>query len=134
MFAVVYTDVMCFTVHVTSCHCHGRDKRACSMSLCHPSISVCSLTRGALRRQRSAAKFAIEFQRLKCCVWQKKHSKFNQSESLSVSSRKQWLHNYQQLQSKLTSTVTETFLCVSQDLLNDSVCGAVCFFIGSAIF
>lgn len=37
------------------------------------------------------------------------HSKFNQSESFSVRSRKQRHHNYQQLQSKLTSTVTEIF-------------------------
>lgn len=37
------------------------------------------------------------------------HSKFNQSESFSVRSGKQRLHNYQQLQSKLTSTVTDVF-------------------------
>lgn len=84
MFAVIYTDFMCFTVHVTSCHCHTYDKHACSMSFCHPSISVCSLTRGAKRRERSAGKFAIEFQRLKCCVWQK-HTRNSISLNLSLS-------------------------------------------------
>lgn len=48
---------------------------------------------------------AVKFQRLNT-------PEFSLSESRSVRTHKQSLHNYQQLQSKLPSTVTKWFLCV----------------------
>lgn len=83
MFAVIYRiHVLYGARHFLSLSCL---RQACMLYVILPwSISVCSLTRRAKRREWSAGKFAIKFQRLKCCVWQK-HTRNSISLNLSLS-------------------------------------------------